>query len=183
WAWDPVENASLVPWLTLVAGIHTLLAFKHTGQALKSTFFFFFISFVLILYSTFLTRSGVLGETSVHSFTDLGMSGQLLVYMAVFTFPAFFMLIARRKEIPDVKREESTYSREFWLFVGALVLLIAAIQVTFTTSIPVWNKLFNLNMAPPLEPVFHYNKIQIWVAIVVGLLTAIVQFLKYKDTP
>jgi cytochrome c-type biogenesis protein CcmF len=183
WAWDPVENASLVPWLTLIAGIHTMLAFKHTGHALKSTFFFLFISFVLILYSTFLTRSGVLGETSVHSFTDLGMSGQLLVYMAVFTLPAFIMLIARRKEIPDVKREESTYSREFWLFVGALVLLIAAIQITFTTSIPVWNKLFNLNLAPPLEPVFHYNKIQIWVAIVIGLLTAIVQFLKYKDTP
>jgi Cytochrome c biogenesis factor len=183
WAWDPVENASLVPWLTMVAGIHTLLAFKSTGHALKSTFFFFFISFVLILYSTFLTRSGVLGETSVHSFTDLGMSGQLLVFMAVFTLPAFSMLIMRRKEIPDVKKEESTYSREFWMFVGALVLLIAAIQITFTTSIPVWNKLFNLNLAPPLEPVFHYNKIQVWVAIVVGLLTAIVQFLKYKDTP
>lgn len=183
WAWDPVENASLVPWLTLIAGIHTLLAFKSTGHALKSTFFFFFISFVLILYSTFLTRSGVLGDTSVHSFTDLGMSGQLLVYMAVFTLPAFVMLIIRRKEIPDVKREESTYSREFWMFVGALVLLIAAIQITFTTSIPVWNKMFNLNLAPPLEPVFHYNKIQVWVAIVIGLLTAIVQFLKYKDTP
>ncbi|GAA0547567.1 cytochrome c biogenesis protein CcsA [Chitinophaga japonensis] len=183
WAWDPVENGSLVPWLTLIAGIHTLLAFKHTGQALKSTFFFFLISFVLILYATFLTRSGVLGDTSVHSFTDLGMSGQLLVYMAVFTIPGFTLLILRRKEIPDVKKEESTYSREFWLFVGALVLLIAAIQITFTTSIPVWNKLFGLNMAPPLEPEFHYNKIQIWVAIVVGLLTAIVQFLKYKDTP
>lgn len=183
WAWDPVENASLVPWLTLVAGIHTLLAFRHSGHALKSTFFFFFISFVLILYSTFLTRSGVLGETSVHSFTDLGMSGQLLVYMAVFTIPAFVMLIMRRKEIPSVKKEESTYSREFWMFVGSLVLLIAAIQITFTTSIPVWNKLFGLNLAPPLEPEFHYNKIQIWVAIVIGLLTAIVQYLKYKDTP
>ncbi|WP_217606177.1 cytochrome c biogenesis protein CcsA [Chitinophaga sp. GbtcB8] len=193
WAWDPVENGSLVPWLTMVAGIHTLLAFRHTGHALKSTFFFFFISFVLILYATFLTRSGVLGDTSVHSFTDLGMSGQLLVYMGVFTIPAFWLLIARRKEIPDIKREESSYSREFWLFVGALVLLIAAIQITFTTSIPVWNKLLDLSglrkafnikqLAPPLEPVFHYNKIQIWVAIVLGLLTAMVQYLKYKDTP
>ncbi|HEU4556005.1 MAG TPA: cytochrome c biogenesis protein CcsA [Chitinophaga sp.] len=193
WAWDPVENGSLVPWLTLIAGIHTLLAYKHSGHALKSTFFFFFISFVLILYATFLTRSGILGETSVHSFTDLGMSGQLLVYMGVFTIPAFVLLIARRKEIPGVKKEESSYSREFWLFIGALVLLIAAIQISFTTSIPVWNKLLDLTglrslfkikqLAPPLEPVFHYNKIQIWVAIVIGLLTAIVQYLKYKDTP
>jgi len=182
WAWDPVENASLVPWLTLVAGLHTLLAYKHTGHALKSTFFFFTISFILILYSTFLTRSGVLGETSVHSFTDLGMSGQLLVYMAVFVIPAFTLFFLRRKEIPTKNKEESTYSREFWMFVGALVLLIAAIQITFTTSIPVWNKLFNLNMAPPLEPEFHYNKIQIWIAIVIGVLTAVIQYLKYKDT-
>lgn len=194
WAWDPVENASLVPWLTLVAGIHTLLAFKFSGHALRSTFFFFLISFILILYSTFLTRSGVLGDTSVHSFTDLGMSGQLLVYMGVFTIPAFWMLIARRKEIPSIVKEESTYSREFWLFVGALILLIAAIQITFTTSIPVWNKLINLSgikklfnlqqdIAPPSDGMFHYNKIQIWIAIVLGVLTAVVQYMKYKDTP
>lgn len=193
WAWDPVENASLVPWLTLVAGVHTLLAYKHTGHALKATFFFFFITFVLILYSTFLTRSGILGDTSVHSFTDLGMSGQLLVYMGVFAIPAFALLIMRRKEIPAVVREESSYSREFWLFIGALILLIAAIQITFTTSIPVWNKLLKISgikglfklgdLAPPSDNMFHYNRIQIWIGIVLGLLTAAVQYLKYKDTP
>jgi cytochrome c-type biogenesis protein CcmF len=53
WAWDPVENASLVPWLTMVAGVHTLLAYKATGHSLKTTVFFFFISYVLILYSSF----------------------------------------------------------------------------------------------------------------------------------
>jgi cytochrome c-type biogenesis protein CcmF len=194
WAWDPVENASLVPWLTLVAGVHTLLAFKFTGHALKATFFFFTITFILILYSTFLTRSGILGDTSVHSFTDLGMSGQLLVYMGVFTIPAFALLIMRRKEIPKVIKEENTYSREFWLFIGALILMIAAIQITFTTSIPVWNKLLNIlgikklfnlksELAPPSDNMFHYNRIQIWIGIVLGLLTATVQYLKYKDTP
>jgi len=194
WTWDPVENGSLVPWLTLVAGIHTLLAFRSTGHALKSTFFFFFISFILILYSTFLTRSGVLGDTSVHSFTDLGMSGQLLVYMGVFAIPAFVLMFVRRKEIPVIVKEESTYSREFWLFIGALILMIAAIQILFTTSIPVWNKLlsgsglkslFNMktDIAPPSDNMFHYNKIQIWIAIVLGILTAVVQYLRFKDTP
>ncbi|PUZ26008.1 cytochrome c assembly protein [Chitinophaga parva] len=193
WAWDPVENASLVPWLTLVAGIHTLLAYKSTGQSLKITFFFFFITFVLILYSTFLTRSGILGDTSVHAFTDLGMTQQLLYFMLAFLIPAFGLMIYHRKRIPSVHKEESTYSREFWMFVGSLVLLMAAIQITFTTSIPVWNKvlnglglmkLFNMkDLAPPLEPVFHYNKIQIWIAIVLGVLTAVIQYLKYKETP
>ncbi|MBO9153916.1 cytochrome c biogenesis protein CcsA [Chitinophaga sp. GCM10012297] len=193
WAWDPVENASLVPWLTLVAGVHTMLAYRSSGHALRSTFFFFIISFVLILYSTFLTRSGILGQTSVHSFTDLGMSGQLLIFMGIFTIPAFWMLIARNKDIPKIVKEESTYSREFWLFVGALILMVSAVQITFTTSIPVWNKLldlfglkklFNLeDFAPPTDPVFHYNQIQIWLAAIVGTLTAVVQYMKYKDTP
>jgi len=193
WGWDPVENASLVPWLTMVAGVHTLLAYKATGHSLKSTFFFFFISYVLILYSSFLTKSGVLGDTSVHSFTDMGMTAQLLFSMLVFTIPSIALLIIRRKEIPSVKKEENSYSREFWLFVGSLIMLIAGIQITFTTSIPVWNKLlsatglkslFSMNdIAPPSDSIFHYNKIQIWIAIVLGVLTAIVQFMRYKDTP
>ena len=193
WAWDPVENASLVPWLTMVAGVHTLLAYKATGHSLKSTIFFFFISYVLILYSSFLTKSGVLGDTSVHSFTDMGMTAQLLFAMLVFTVPSIALLIMRRKDIPSVKKEENSYSREFWLFVGSLILLIAAIQITFTTSIPVWNKLlsftglkslFNMNdIAPPSDAIFHYNKIQVWIAIVLGVLTAVVQFMRYKDTP
>ncbi|RAJ06909.1 cytochrome c-type biogenesis protein CcmF [Chitinophaga skermanii] len=183
WAWDPVENASLVPWLTLVAGIHTLLAYRSTGYSLKITYFFFFITFTLILYSSFLTKSGVLGQTSVHSFTDLGMNGQLLIYMFVFAIPAFWFLIAKRKAIPAPVREESTYSREFWLFVGSLVLLVSAIQICFTTSIPVWSKLPGLkDLAPPTEPELFYNKIQIWVAVVIGLLTAVTQYLKYKNT-
>ncbi len=77
WAWDPVENASLVPWLILVAGVHTLLIYKHSGHSLRSTYLFLFLTFIFILYSTFLTRSGILGEASVHAFTDLGMNGQL----------------------------------------------------------------------------------------------------------
>ena len=193
WAWDPVENASLVPWLTMIAGIHTMLAFRSSGHALRSSFFFVIISYTLILYSSFLTKSGVLGQTSVHSFTDLGLTAQLLISMAVFAIPSLFLLIWRNKEIPSMKKEESTYSREFWLFVGALILMVAAIQITFTTSIPVWNKvldglglkkLFNLeDFAPPTDVVFHYNQIQIWLATVIGILTAVVQYLKYKDTP
>lgn len=194
WAWDPVENASLVPWLTLVAGIHTLLAFRSSGDSLRITFFFFFITFMLILYSTFLTRSGVLGDTSVHSFTDLGMSGQLLVYMGVFVIPSFVLLFMRWKELPRSPREESTYTREFWLFIGSMILMISAIQITFTTSIPVWNKILNglhlkglfglkQDIAPPSDNAFHFNQIQIWVAIVLGMLTAISQYLKYKSTP
>ena len=138
WAWDPVENASLVPWLILVGGIHTLLAYKKTGHSLRSTFLFFLLSFILVLYSTFLTRSGILGNSSVHAFTDLGMSGQLVFYLLGLTIPAIVLLAMNWKKIPAPEKEEAMASREFWIFVGAGILFISAFQIILYTSIPVY---------------------------------------------
>lgn len=183
WAWDPVENASLVPWLTLVAGIHTLLAYRHTGHSLRVTFFLFLISFLLVLYSTFLTRSGILGETSVHAFTDLGMSGQLLAFLGVFLVAGFGLFFLRYRHIPALRKEEALSSREFWMFVGALVLLLSALFISFSTSTPVWNKLFNTNIAQPVDVKFHYNKVQVFIGVLVAMGTALIQYLRYRQTP
>lgn len=182
WAWDPVENASLVPWITLVGAAHVMVIQKNRGQSLIMTFVLTTSTFVLILYSTFLTRSGILGETSVHAFTDLGMSGQLLIYLLAFLFLALGLLAVRWKHIPKSKDEDSLYSREFWMFIGALVLVISSFQITFTTSIPVWNKLFGTNLAPPLDPIAHFNSFQIPLAIILAILIAVTQYFKYKKT-
>jgi cytochrome c-type biogenesis protein CcmF len=182
WAWDPVENASLVPWLTLVAGLHTNMIAKSTGYSLRPTYFFYIVSFLLILYSTFLTRSGILGDTSVHAFTDLGMNTQLLVFLLIFVIPAFTIFAIRYRSIPSIAKEEATSSREFWMFIGSLVLFLAGMVIIAKTSTPVANKLFGTNIAPPEDPEFAHNQIQIFVAIVLGLLTAGTQFLKYKYT-
>ena len=223
WAWDPVENASLVPWLVLVAGIHTLIIYKNTGRSLQTSFFLIALSFILIVYSTFLTRSGILGETSVHSFADLGMNAQLYLFLyAFFWLPAIlsidglkkklmvsgsailFLLLAQyvhpsfalispiaalvlfmvnmNKLIPSIKKEEAASSREFWMFIGSLVILFSAIIITAQTSLPVYNKIFNQKIAPPQDIEFSYNRIQIFIAIIIGLLTAIGQYLKYKET-
>jgi len=223
WAWDPVENASLVPWLVLVAGIHTLLIYKSTGRSLQTSFFLIALTFILIVYSTFLTRSGILGETSVHSFADLGMNAQLYLFLYVFFWlPAIlslnglnkkliaagaavlFLLLAgfvhplfalispiaalvlflvnMNKLIPSVKKEEAASSREFWMFIGSLVILFSAIIISTQTSIPVYNKIFGKQVAPPQDIEFSYNRIQIFIAIIIGLLTAVGQYLKYKET-
>lgn len=183
WAWDPVENASLVPWLTLVAGLHTNLIYRNTGYSLRPTYFFYIISFSLILYSTFLTRSGILGDTSVHAFTDLGMNVQLLLFLLVFIVPALFLYFRNYKSIPSIIKEENTYSREFWIFIGSLVLFLSGIVIIAKTSVPVFNKVFGSNIAPPEDAEFAYNQIQVFVAVVLGLLTAVTQYFKYKDTP
>src|SRR6478672_4226990 len=232
WAWDPVENASLVPWLTLIGGIHTLLIYKNTGHSLRATHFLFIITFNLVLYSTFLTRSGILGDTSVHAFTDLGMNFQLFTFMYVFMWlPAIvsaqdnkakwiqgglglgllilsnfipfltflsialalvLLMVNLSKGLPQVqKKEEETSSREFWMFVGSLVIFLSAALIIGMTSIPVFNKLMSLvtgnekTIAPLAmgeDVVFTYNRIQIFVAVIIGVLTAIGQYLKYRNT-
>jgi len=182
WAWDPVENASLVPWLTFVAAAHVMLINKNNGQSITTALILTISTFLLILYSTFLTRSGILGDTSVHAFTDLGMSGQLLVYLFFFLLWAIFLLIKNWKSIPSINEEESATSREFWMFIGALVLVVAAFQIIATTSIPVINKIFGTNIAPPLQAIEHYNSWQVPFAILVALLISVGQFFKYKKT-
>jgi cytochrome c-type biogenesis protein CcmF len=184
WAWDPVENASLVPWLTLVAGVHTLNIYKHSKFSLKTTLLFFILTFFLIIYSTYLTRTGILGDTSVHAFTGEGasLSIHLIGFLIIIAIISFWLFFKNSKAIASPQKEEATWTREFWMYIGSLVLLISAIQITFTTSIPVWNKMFGLKLAPPADPIYHYNRIQIWIAVVLAVLIGITQFFKYKNT-
>lgn len=186
WAWDPVENMSLVPWLILIAGIHTNLIARNTDNAIRSTYLYYILSFVLIVYSTFLTRSGVLGDTSVHAFTEMGLEWQLVFFMAVFAILGFGLYFYRSKHIPTVEKEEATTSREFWMFIGTLILLFSSILITFTTSIPVYNKISAalgkpLDLSPPVDVIAHYNKYQLWIGVFIGLLSGVAQFLRYKE--
>jgi cytochrome c-type biogenesis protein CcmF len=192
WAWDPVENASLVPWLVLVAGVHTLLIYRHTGNALRTTYLFFTLCFLLVLYSTYLTRSGDLQDTSVHAFTGEGITKwHLRIFLFIFMLPAFTLLISRYKKIPFITKEEETSSREFWMFVGSLILFLSALLIIGMTSIPVFNKIASLfsgkdKLFTPLavgeDSAYAYNRIQIFVAIILGVFTAIGMYLKYKST-
>ena len=182
WAWDPVENVSIIPWFTLIAAVHVILAFKHSGHGFFTATLLSLTSFVLVIYASYLTRSGILGETSVHSFTSLGMSGQLIFFNVVFLAIMIGLLIWRRKEMPSTQKEEDIYSREFWLFIGALVLTVACVQMIATTSIPVFNALFGTKVAPPIDPIAHFNQFQGAFAVVILLVTSFTQFLKYKKT-
>ncbi|HJW17639.1 MAG TPA: cytochrome c biogenesis protein CcsA [Flavisolibacter sp.] len=192
WAWDPVENASLVPWMVLVAGVHTLLIYRHTGNALRTTNLFFILAFVLVLYSTYLTRSGDLQETSVHAFTGEGITKwHLRGLLLIFLLPSFTLFFNRYKRIPFIAKEEEGSSREFWMFIGSLVLFLSAIVIIAMTSVPVFNKIAGLftgndktfkAFAVGEDAAFAYNRIQIFVAIIIGCLTAIGMYLKYKTT-
>jgi cytochrome c-type biogenesis protein CcmF len=198
WAWDPVENASLVPWLLLIAGLHTMVIYKATDHSLRASYLFAILTFVFILYSTFLTRTGVLGDTSVHAFTETGegisfalfghsfgfkyMNMLIFLYLAAFTIPSLFLLAKNYKKIPTIHKEESTNAREFWMFIGSLIFFLTSLFIIAKTSVPVFNKITGKNIAPPEDVEFSYNKVMVLVAIILGLLTAITQYLKYKQT-
>lgn len=191
WAWDPVENMSLVPWLVLVAGIHTHLIARATGHSLRATVVFYALSFLLVLYSTFLTRSGILGDTSAHAFTEMGLEWQLVLFQMFYVVISAYLIIKHYSQIPNPTKEEALSSREFWMFIGSLVLLLSVVLISFTTSIPVYNKVlgyignvFNFtspHFTAPIEPIAHYNKTQLWIGIFIGLLSAFAQFLRYKE--
>lgn len=181
WNWDPVENAVYVPWIVMVAAIHTQIANRKSGTAIKASAILIIAQFILILYSTFLTRSGILGDASVHSFTDLGLSGQLLIYLFTFIFLAGLLCWMHWKNLPTDDKELTTYSKEFWIFIGATVLCLAAFQVIFTTSIPVYNKIveafgFVSNLAMPVDQIGHYSKFQLWAFALIALLTGFGQY-------
>jgi len=230
WAWDPVENGSLIPWLTLVGAGHLMLINKRKPTSVFATLLLALGSFLIVLYSTFLTRSGVLGDSSVHSFTGEGMLPGLLLFLvtvvavatallntqrdwriygglfpllllvvASFTqawvagivvfvvFVAVMTVVAYRTGPFHNEAEEHIWSREFWIFIGALLLLLSAVQITLTTSIPVFNLLvepFNpdFKRAPPVDAIAHYNKWQVPFAFLVTMLMAGAQFLRYKQT-
>ena len=192
WAWDPVENMSLVPWLVLLAAMHGNFIARHTGQSIKTTYIFYILSFLLVVYSTFLTRSGILGEESVHAFTEMGLEWQLIGFIGIFLLAGSYFLVSRNKSIPVVEKEEKIQSREFWMFVGAMVLVFASVLITFSTSIPVWNKLVDVygsimgkgDMTPyhkamPLDPIDHHNRFQLWNAVLVAILSSLAQMMRF----
>ena len=182
WAWDPVENASLIPWLTIVGALHVMIVYKNTGHSYVTATILLMISFILVLYASFLTRSGILGDSSVHAFTDAGMFWHLVADVILFLIIAVVVIAIRWKELPSTQKDEETYSREFWMFVGSIFLALSCFHLVIVTSIPVWNAMFGTKLAPPTDPVKHYNIIQASFAVVVTFLTGFTQFLKYKKT-
>jgi cytochrome c-type biogenesis protein CcmF len=195
WAWDPVENMSLVPWLILVAGIHTNLIARATGHAIRSTYIFYWLAFILIIYSTFLTRSGILGDTSAHAFTEMGLEWQLVVFIGIFFLWGLFEIIKSWRAIPVPDSEEKSFTREFWMYIGSLTLLFSSVLITFTTSIPVYNKLFDLlgyftgknfavyHRTSPTDVVAHYNRYQLWIGVFIAVFSSIALYFQYRREP
>ncbi len=178
WAWDPVENASLVPWIFGMAGIHTMLIQKKSTIAHKGSIIFAVLAYATIIYQTFLTRSGVLGEASVHSFVDLGLYNQLLLFVLTITALGAGLILYRYKELPKPQKEAALLSREFLMFSGAFILFMTGFVIILGTSSPILGRLFVANPTPP-DPVF-YNQWTLPFAILIAVFTVLTQYIWWK---
>ncbi len=233
WAWDPVENAILIPWLILLGAAHLLLVVKNRKKSVFATIFLFALSFLGMIYATFLTRSGILGESSVHSFTGEGLLTQLFWFLISFAGLSLYFLVfdkSLKKEIclasvcifllqiflPDQlwntpketitvgislglaliylfraqkyypqTEEDALHSKEFWIFLSALMLTASSFLICFVTSIPVWNKILGTKYDAYTEIGKRHDFYNPWTAlffIFVLVAMAIGQILKYKAT-
>lgn len=182
WGWDPVENSSLIPWLVSVASIHTIMSQRRSGTFVRTNFVLAILAYILVLYSTFLTRSGVLGDTSVHSFVDPGMWAYwlLLAFIIVFGLIGFGLLIVRLKEMPKVPVEHSIVSREFALFLGASAIVFVSCFVVIGTSSPIITD-FLQGKKTAVDSSF-YVKTTLPLGIVIALLSGIGQLLWWRNS-
>lgn len=182
WGWDPVENSSLVPWLLCVATIHTTLVQRKNGAYVRTNFALSILTFLAVLYSTFLTRSGVLGETSVHSFVDPGMWVYWLLLGCILLFAAigFGFLWVRGREMPVLPVQHSLFSREFALFLGAFALSFMAIFVTIGTSSPIITTIAK-GKASAVE-MSYYVKTNLPLGVIVAFLSGLGQLLWWKQS-
>ncbi len=180
WAWDPIENASLVPWLILIAALHLMIVAVKQKNTYLPLFIFTVLSFAFVIYSTFLTRSGILADTSVHSFGDDGMGLHIFIYILAICVSGAFFIIKNIKNLPPDKKT-NLFSKEFWLFAASLIIMLSSFQIIFTTSLPVINKIAGANFAPPVDVVSHYNKWQAPFAAAIALMIGIGNYLKWNN--
>lgn len=178
WGWDPVENSSLVPWLALLALIHGLLIQRAKGGLVRTNMFLGIFSFVLVLYATFLTRSGVLSDFSVHSFVDLGINNYLVGILVATTTLGLGFFLTRFREIRSPRIELSGINRELALVLSLAVLTLIGVFTFFGMSSPILTGFFG--KASQVEPSF-YNRVNLPVAIAMALLLGVTPFLGWSE--
>jgi cytochrome c-type biogenesis protein CcmF len=175
WGWDPVENSSLVPWITGAALVHTLVAQRRTGRYIKTNLALAVVSFFLVIYSTFLTRSGILGDASVHAFADggAGIYWLLLSFMTVICCSGIFFIILRAKDLAGEMTTGGWLTRETLLAAGSIVLLLSAAVVLFGTSLPIFS-------ATRVETSF-YDSTNLPLAILIALLIGLSLYTQWEE--
>ncbi len=135
WAWDPVENASLFPWITATAFIHAAIIYERRGRLKAWTYCLALITFVLTIFGTYLTRSGIMTD-SVHSFGKSALGNFFVVFILAATVAFLISLYRNRKSLADSLDFNFT-SKEGVFFIALLCFVALTLALVFYTMLPV----------------------------------------------
>jgi cytochrome c-type biogenesis protein CcmF len=181
WGWDPVENTSLVPWLFTAALVHGMYLQRVKKRHRKVNLILACSAFATILYGTFLTRSGVLADFSVHSFIDLGITGWLVGILAFFVVLSVALIAVRWRRIPVLEEEETgLLSRGVFFILGIAVFCALACVILLGTSAPI---LTRLSGNPSQVQTSFYGKTAAPAALLLAVLSGLVPFVSWKSAP
>src|SRR5687767_5048855 len=135
WAWDPVENASFLPWLTMTAFLHSVMMQEKRGMLKRWNLMLIAGSFLLSIFGTFITRSGVIA--SVHSFTQSNVGYFFLVFLVLAAIFSFVLIWSRWPRLESEAELESVLSREAAFLFNNLLLVGVAFSVLWGTLFPI----------------------------------------------
>lgn len=176
WGWDPVENSSLVPWLLSAVLLHLINLSKTKPAVLSVTHAAAIFTYSLVIYGTFLTRSGILGDFSVHSFAGSSIGLIIAVANAVILIGGLAILTVKAKSLPEGRMYESFNERAFLILLGMLILIFVAVLVWIGMSMPLLSQLAG---APAAVDTSYYVKTTAPLGVAIAALIALT-FAKYK---
>jgi cytochrome c-type biogenesis protein CcmF len=178
WAWDPVENASLLPWITGTAFLHSVMMQEKRGMMKVWNVWLVFITFMLCILGTMLTRSGVV--SSVHAFAESSIGGWFVVFLAIILAVCLAAWYKNRDYLRSDNQLDSLVSRESGFLFNNLILLAACFAVLWGTLFPVFSEWFTgskISVGPPF-----FNKVNIPIALFLLFLTGVGPILAWRKT-
>jgi cytochrome c-type biogenesis protein CcmF len=178
WGWDPVENASLMPWLTGTAFLHSVMMQEKRGMLKTWNMWLIFTTFMLSIFGTFLTRSGVVN--SVHAFAQSSIGTWFVAFLAIIFVACALLYWKNREHLKSEHQLESMISRESSFLFNNWLFLLICFTVLWGTLFPVlseWVQGHKVTVGPPF-----FNNVAVPFALLLLLLTAVGPLLAWRKT-
>jgi cytochrome c-type biogenesis protein CcmF len=178
WGWDPVENASFMPWLTGTAFLHSVMMQEKKGMMKSWNVWLIFSTFLLTLLGTLLTRAGLV--SSVHAFAQSSIGTWFMVFMGIVLAVCIFTYILQRNHLQAEHRLESLVSRESSFLFNNLVLLVACFVILWGTLFPILSEYVEGSKVTVGAP--FYNRVAIPIGLFLLFLTGVGPLLPWRST-
>ena len=178
WGWDPVENASLMPWLTGTAFLHSVMMQEKKGILKSWNVWLIFITFLLTMLGTMLTRGGLV--SSVHAFAESPIGYWFMVFMVIVLAVCIFTYILQRSHLKNEQRVESLVSRESSFLFNNLVLLAACFVIVWGTLYPILSEY--IEGAKVTVDAVWYNRVAVPIGLFLLFLAGVGPLLPWRST-